>query len=299
MHCRDLLAELDYSNTKTSSHNDTLVFVGDLAAKGGVQNSVKTIDYIRSLDAWAVRGNHDQDIINWRNWMAQVEAAQGLTSNDLEAMATSPEGTPEALRHRWRDEHFQIAKALSKESFAWLSQRSLTLHVRSLHAYIVHAGLLPWTIPKGMGKGKGKGDVSTNNEGPIEIPQSVFDDALNLDEASSLVESASASAFVPLDTPSQQGRNKVDSELAILTVPLNRKPYTLLNMRSVLKNGAVTKSAKKGWPWAPIWNQVMAACQITLNGQSNPVGGRSSTTRGDEADASSMKPNQCRPLNVM
>jgi hypothetical protein len=67
---------------------------------------------------------------------------------------TVPDNVPQVLKHKWRDEHFRIAKAMSQESADWLKKRSMTLHIRSLHAYVVHAGLLPWTIPKNKGKKK-------------------------------------------------------------------------------------------------------------------------------------------------
>jgi len=302
---KDLLAELDYSQTVSARHNDTLVFVGDLGAKAGVEASVKTIDYIRSLDAWAVRGNHDQDVINWRNWMALQQTTNNLSPAALDGMAVSPEGAPEILRHKWRDEHFQIAKALSEESFAWLAGRSLTLHIRSLHAYVVHAGLLPWTIPKNIGKKKGKGVAVSLSEGSEDGAEYGFSEAattntLNITDTTSLLESASASTFAPISAPLQAGEatiNQVDPEISILTVPHNRDPYTLLEMRSVFKSGKVTKNAKKGWPWAPIWNQVMAGCQVTM------AGADSEDDEDDDAattvDASRVKPKQCRPLNVI
>jgi len=290
---KELLDELDYTNVPSSTSNDTLVFVGDLVAKHpDIQASLDTIDYVRGLNAWAVRGNHDQDVINWRNWLSSLDSQ---TYDQIEDMETPPTDVPEALKHKWRDEHYQIAKAMSQESASWLSSRSLTLHVRSLHTYIVHAGLLPWTVPKNIYKKKKDAQgASLDDEEGMEIPESVFDNTFNITENTPLLESSSSSYFVPT-TSSLLASNKLDPEMAILTVPLNRDPFTLLNMRSVKKNGKVTKNTKKGWPWAPIWNQVMATCQVTMSLSTT----KDMTRERRQTNIERVKPNQCRPLNVV
>lgn len=308
------LKELEYSPEVTTTHNDTLVFVGDLVAKHpDIRKSLETVAYIRSLpNAWAVRGNHDQDVINWRNWMTMSESYAALGADD----SAPPDDTPEALKHKWRDEHYRIAKALPQASADWMAERSLTLHIRSLHTYVVHAGLLPWTIPKGKGK-HGKGGYKTwGNEQGDETRKSTatdgeedtkkqrkrqeearrqldeededilasmdFTNSLNLtDEAVApssitLLESSTPDSFTPMPDatsadPSATGgkgrHDKLDPELAILAVPLNRKPYTLLEMRGLLRSGKVTKSNSKGQPWAPIWNRVMQSCKASLAGE--------------------------------
>ena len=292
----------------TTTHNDTLVFVGDLVAKHpDIRKSLETVAYIRSLpNAWAVRGNHDQDVINWRNWMTMSESYAALGADD----AAPPDDTPEALKHKWRDEHYRIAKALPQASADWMAERSLTLHIRGLHTYVVHAGLLPWTIPKRKGKhGKGgyktwddeQGSKSVDGEGESKkqrkrqekarrqldeedediLASMDFTNSLNLTvnavlpSSMALLESSAPDNFTPMpdatsaDPSATGGKGKhdqLDPELAILAIPLNRKPYTLLEMRGLLKSGKVTKSNSKGQPWAPIWNRVMQSCKASLAG---------------------------------
>lgn len=266
---RELLSELDYTNQTTDQHNDTLVFVGDLVAKHpSIQASLDTVDFVRSLgpSVHAVRGNHDQDVINFRSYL-EATSLVGVSENqegeqeESTELSEPPEDAPALLKHKWRDEHYRIARALPKESAKWLESLSLTLHIRSLHAYVVHAGLLPWTIPRNSHK---HGDVHTMDDDPLMDALEALDmsEASKLLPTSDLSVSSSLSMFEPILGDESTALGQADPELAILTaVKGNRDPYTLLNMRSVTKKGKVSKDNKKGKPWAPIWNTVMKACQ--------------------------------------
>lgn len=147
--CRAFLRELDYSHDQTRHHNDSLVFVGDLVAKHpDIKSSLDTVKYIRSLNAYSVRGNHDQAVLDWRAWMERSQLEGLGTTEDVEVSSEEsepeqpPQNVPTPLKHKWRDEHFRIAKQMSQASADWLAKRSMTLHIRSLHTYVVHAGLL-------------------------------------------------------------------------------------------------------------------------------------------------------------
>lgn len=320
---RAFLRELDYSPDQTRHHNDTLVFVGDLVAKHpDIKSSLETVKYIRSLNAWAVRGNHDQAVLDWRTWMERsqleglgttedVGTSSSLLASEQEEDEEPPKDVPQVLKHKWRDEHFRIAKSMSQASADWLKRRSMTLHLRSLHSYVVHAGLLPWTIPKN--KGKKKKVHTQSKDGEIEEEEEMEDDPVDLDflsglnftnefgisEGTSLLESSSETSFIPVTSslPSDvtaQKKKDLDPEMAILTVPLNREPFTLLEMRGLKKNGKVTKSTKKGEAWAPIWNQVMRGCQQSIDAESETDGAEDAQVEADK-----MRPGQCRPLSVM
>lgn len=319
LHLRRFLELLDYSEPGSNIHNDTLVFVGDLVAKHpDISKSLETVDYIRSLNAFAVRGNHDQDVINWRSLM---DASTSFTAELIQKgqeLEEAPEDVPQTMKHKWRDEHYKIAANMGKDSMNWMKERSLTLHIRSLHTYVVHAGLLPWTIPKNTKKGKHKGEFSTQDEADDILSNLDFGNYLGIVANTSLASSSADDSFVPIvpalpakgSTPTLD--DKLDPEIAILTVPLNRKPYTLLEMRSLKKNGKVTKSNKKGRPWAPIWNQVMAACHQTLKGNTGLANGNATVeetavekrkhkkrqAEEDEAETLS-RPKECRPLSVV
>jgi len=272
---------------------------------------------------------------------ADIEDDSSATAQDDQS---PPEEVPQHLRHKWRDEHFRIAKQMSQKSADWLAKRSMTLHIRSLHAYVVHAGLLPWTIPKNKGKKK----VHTQNdkdEDTVDFLQDLdFSNEFDIGPDTPLLESSNATEFVPVSTAtdtnvspsaSKSKNRDFDPEIAILTVPLNRKPFTLLEMRGIKKNGKVTKDSRKGVPWAPIWNQVMKGCQQTISVDSYADGEaeddqemeteedqlreedeerkkgkkhvkkmlkqkqKHPRKRQNEIDAEKMNPGQCRPLNVM
>jgi hypothetical protein len=263
------------------------------------------------------------------------------TQEEQDQELAPPEEVPQHLRHKWRDEHFKIAKQMSQKSADWLAKRSMTLHIRSLHTYVVHAGLLPWTIPKS--KGKKKVHTQDDEANSTDFLQNLdFSNEFGITPDTPLMDSSSDIEFLPISTrpdtsaagsASQSKKKDLDPEIAILTVPLNRKPFTLLEMRGIKKNGKVTKDSKKGVPWAPIWNQVMKGCQQTISATSetddgDPVDEQESndqlreedeeerkkgkkhmkkmqkkmlhlTQRQADLEAEKMKPGQCRPLNVV
>lgn len=283
---QDLLSDLDFNG---KGRNDTLVFVGDLVAKHpNIQASLDTVDYIRSLpNTYAIRGNHDQDVLNWRKWLSATQTPDEMAA--VYQTSEPPADLPTVLKHKWRNEHHQIAATMSADAARWLHGLSLTLHIRSIHTYIVHAGLLPWVIPKNKNK-----HATATAASALHALQLAADMLADLDfpneygisDDTNWLQSTSPSSFEPATSASLDASKSgsLDPEMAILlSVPQNREPYTLLEMRSLLKSNVVTKSAKKGRPWAPIWNTVMAGCQLLSEEQST-----ASTNR-----------HKCRPLNVV
>ncbi len=117
---------------------------------------------------------------------------------------------------------------LAKHSYLYLLELPLVLHIPSLHAIAVHAGLLP--------------------NDPLK---SSSDASQPLVSASSL----------GVDTEVA----RTSEEISILIdVPQNQDPWTLLNMRSVYttgkRKGKVTKSSKNGTPWSDVWKDEMQRC---------------------------------------
>jgi hypothetical protein len=83
------------------------------------------------------------------------------------------------------------------------------------------------------------------------------------------------------------------SEVALLqTIPQNRDPYTLLNIRSVLKDGKVTKKANKGTPWSEIWHEEMSRCTGAGSDVEDEEGGSE-----DEEGIERAEENEKRALN--
>lgn len=153
--------------------------------------------------------------------------------------------------------------------YEYLLKLPLTLHIPSLHTFVVHAGLLPMDPTKSL----------TDPTQPLNV--------------------AAQSQF----TDPYAGR--ITEELSILmSVPQNADPYTLIEMRSVYthgkKAGKVTKNGKKGKPWSDVWNKEMKRCSRAsseeLEERDGEVWQARSGDDNDEQDESSMN---CSPVNVV
>lgn len=97
---------------------DSLVFVGDLVAKG--PDSQGVVRRARELGAMAVRGNHDEVCLRW--WRARRDG------NDPPTLGSK---------------HMAACKAMEEPEWRWLD--ALPLHVRlpEHDVIVVHAGLVP------------------------------------------------------------------------------------------------------------------------------------------------------------
>ncbi|GAA5937931.1 uncharacterized protein JCM15063_005416 [Sporobolomyces koalae] len=84
------LFRLLYRISYTPSH-DTLVHTGDILSKSTLDNSLTTIALLRKLGAKGVRGNHDQKVLEWRNWMNELgplNQTAAAPADDLDESAT-------------------------------------------------------------------------------------------------------------------------------------------------------------------------------------------------------------------
>ena len=118
---------------------------------------------------------------------------------------------------------------MSKDQYIYLVDLPLSLHIPSLHTFIIHAGILPVNPLK---------SVSDPSQ-PLVIA----------DETDSVSSEAA----------------RLKEELSLMfDIPQNNDPWTLINMRSVYtkgkKKGQITKSTKKGTPWSEIWQSEMSRC---------------------------------------
>ncbi|KAJ9105804.1 hypothetical protein QFC19_003372 [Naganishia cerealis] len=242
--------------------HDKLIHVGDVIAKGPEPHAV--LDYLRKNRVKGVRGNHDEKVIEWGSWMRWAgkgyRSGSTVRSNDddeewksfiddlddqfppdldsEELSDTQREQLEKTLAAKaksfpkswsWRSEHWKIARGLSKENYQYLVDLPLTLHLPSVHSIVVHAGLLARDPTK----------KATSKDQPY----------------------AAAIASGVTDTAQPGSLTRAQAEVALLrTIPQNRDPYTLLNIRSVLKDGETTKNANKGTPWSDIWQEEMSTC---------------------------------------
>ncbi|KAK7696264.1 hypothetical protein QCA50_000917 [Cerrena zonata] len=310
-----LLTSLSYK-----PHNDILVFAGDLLAKSTLSGSLSFLEFLAqnhysSLDGqqkqeriFAVRGNHDQFVVQWRTWrdwftklnipldsrsdrkhavtngqdflnLIEAEWAVEKTREESDAeewvsvIRKRAEGTwreewwkripmPGTGKHKqeWRmfGDHYFLAREMSTEQASYLTSLPLILHIPSMHFFVVHAGLLPYDV---------RFPPSDSRQPLAHLPRLTSD--LNTDPY----------AFIHSDTPSRQLRimsrtedtqqvaSKDDRTLrelqehSLLTdIPQNNDWWNVLNIRSVRKNGKVSKDGDIGKPWSKFWNGQMERC---------------------------------------
>ena len=97
---------------------DVLVFLGDLVTKG--PDSQGVVQMARELGAYTVRGNHDYEVLRWREAL----------NNGERAPSTPPE-------------HCRIAQQLSNEDYQWLRLSPWYIVCEDLETLFVHAGFVP------------------------------------------------------------------------------------------------------------------------------------------------------------
>ncbi|KAF5391667.1 hypothetical protein D9757_002370 [Collybiopsis confluens] len=238
--------------------SDVLISVGDIVAKGPYSGSMGVLDFMSSHNITAVRGNHDQMVIEWRAWLDWIHSLHG-GSRWLSAVR---ERWKEAQRHGvddvdkwvakqtkldkkywkfWKKlpngwklfgDHFSIAENMTHEQYEYMLQRPLMLHVPHAHTFIVHAGIL----------------ASDPNYNPGHKRQPLAHvPKLPKGDESVIGERDRINALRELQ------------ELAILSdVPQNTIPWNTLNMRRLL-DSEVTRT-KEGTPWKKLYNRDMRRC---------------------------------------
>lgn len=72
MHGRALLHKVHYSPKR-----DFLIHVGDVLTRGPEKGSMSMLNFLSSRNITGVRGNHDQQVIEWRGWIDWVLSHRG------------------------------------------------------------------------------------------------------------------------------------------------------------------------------------------------------------------------------
>ncbi|PON24880.1 hypothetical protein TGAM01_v206389 [Trichoderma gamsii] len=124
-----LLKKVDFNTSK-----DHLIAVGDMINKG--PDSAGVISRLMSLNASAVRGNHEDRILLS---LAEAENLSGV-SKDLASLHDED--------RRGQKEFLATGRKLKKEHVEWLSKLPVILAVEPLNMFIVHAGLVPGVKPE-------------------------------------------------------------------------------------------------------------------------------------------------------
>ncbi|KAJ8468776.1 hypothetical protein ONZ45_g17121 [Pleurotus djamor] len=243
-----LLKSLNYNE-----QTDSLIFVGDILAKGPHKGSMAVLSYMAEHNVTGVRGNHDQKIIEWRGWIDWVHQfpdgkrwlidVERDWNNAAVGEDELDEWTDELLKKRksrWSKtipkgwvifgDHYRIARAMSKDEYAYLLALPLKLHIPHAHAFIVHAGLLPLD-PRYK---------ASDSRQPLAHVPKIGRTALKGDKYIEKLRQA--------------------QELSVANdLKQNANPWVNLNMRGVTKNHDVTRS-HEGKPWSELWNRDMEKC---------------------------------------
>ncbi|KAL5504430.1 hypothetical protein ACEPAH_8505 [Sanghuangporus vaninii] len=231
---------------------DHLIHAGDIVAKGPLDGSLDVLTFVTKHNITGIRGNHDQMVIGWRAWIENVLSQAGgrywleklekkkkkereAYLKDLKkALKKGKEEEWKRIPDDWEfmGDHYTVARSMNDEQAYYLRNLPLVMHIPRLHAFVVHAGLLPLDprrsatstrqplarVPEGEDKGKGK------KEDVIE-------------------------------------RLRMAQEEGILDdIPQNKDPWNIMNVRSILKDNSISKDSKKGSAWAPLWNSIVSRC---------------------------------------
>ncbi len=103
--------------------SDTLVFVGDLIARG--PDSLGVLDLVRETGGIVVRGNHEDRLLAWRRAMQARARGEFALAPDLGRL------------------HGEIARSLREEDWALLEATPVTWLLEQNKTLVVHAGLVP------------------------------------------------------------------------------------------------------------------------------------------------------------
>lgn len=234
------------------TQKDVLIHLGDLTTKGPLQDSLAVLSFMESNQILGVRGNNDQEVLEWRAWMDWIVSQPGgrewlievddhwsdyelaLEKGDMSALDLPPSSMKKPdwgnkVPKGWKPlgDHYQVARAMSRSQYSYLRSLPLVLYAPAGHVFFVHAGLLAADPSR----------KPTHPKQPLShwplIKQRKHDIAA--------IQKA-------------QG-------LALLSeIPQNQDPWVVQNLRSVRKKGKPTRSSNKGTPFSDLWNEIMSKC---------------------------------------
>ncbi|ESA43803.1 Ser/Thr protein phosphatase, variant [Neurospora crassa OR74A] len=163
---RSLLDKISFDNT-----TDHLILAGDLVTKG--PDSKGLVQFARDIGASAVRGNHDDKVLEAAKWLGRIKQGKngwGKTENQRDSVREDDEEMFEeeeakdsveiSGRRRTKKpkgvkpEHIAVARSLTVSQLHWLASRPIILRVGHLYGaktapwnakevVVVHGGLIP------------------------------------------------------------------------------------------------------------------------------------------------------------
>jgi hypothetical protein len=228
---------------------DVLISAGDIVAKGPLDGSMSVLSYMAEHNVTAVRGNHDEKVIEWRSWIQWIHSLPAgkrwlrtLHNRFTEAQASSPhdidpeewvneQKSKDRKRNsnnvKWWDRipegwtlfgpHYDIARKMSDAEYRYMMERPLRIHIPHAHTYIAHAGILA---------SNPKYETHDHRQPLARMPE------------------------LPHDVASQPKKHTKEwenalrhvQELAVLSqIPQNKDPWVIQNIRGVTDDGKVTR----------------------------------------------------------
>ncbi|KAK3489355.1 Metallo-dependent phosphatase [Neurospora hispaniola] len=163
---QSLLDKISFDNT-----TDHLILAGDLVTKG--PDSKGLVQFARDIGASAVRGNHDDKVLEAAKWLGRIKQGKkewGKTENEGDSVREDDEEMSEeeeakdsveisGRRRRKKPkgvkpEHIAVARSLTLSQLHWLASRPIILRVGHLsgaktapwnakEVVVVHGGLIP------------------------------------------------------------------------------------------------------------------------------------------------------------
>ncbi|KAG6335666.1 hypothetical protein ID866_3424 [Astraeus odoratus] len=237
----DLLTKIAYR-----PESDTLIHLGDIVTKGSIEGSLAILSFMSTKNIMGVRGNNDQDVIQWwawrdwiqsfaggREWLDNIDREYPLRDND-EELPLDPEFWSWSQNRDWEKRipqgwklfgrHYNVARAMSREHYDYLRSLPIVMHAPNGHTFFVHAGML----------------AADPNRKPTHPSQPL-------------------SHWPSTRTTKKTVIRSLQETALLQDVPQNKDPWVLLNMRGVEEDGTVTKESG-GTPWPELWNDVMDRC---------------------------------------
>lgn len=180
----------------------------------------------------AVRGNHDQSVIEWRAWMhwinTQPGGARWLEETSAEWFTVENQGLDNWINKKkkkkdkwwqkipqgWKifDVHYAVAQAMSEAEYAYLRSLPYVIHAPNAHAFIVHGGLL-----------------ASNPKHPYDDPRQPLASIPQLPECCGSMLNGT------------QMLREIQERQILTKVPQNTVPWNVLNIRSLVDD-EVTRS---------------------------------------------------------
>ncbi|KAJ2848953.1 hypothetical protein IWW36_002969 [Coemansia brasiliensis] len=121
--------------------SDQVVLVGDLVAKG--PDSLGVVNKARSIGAWGTRGNHDDRVVRWGDFLQGP--GKGLSESDLESLQSS--GDLPYDDFEIGGDHYDIASTMPACDFSYLARfpTMIVLPPPYNEWVVAHGGIVPTT----------------------------------------------------------------------------------------------------------------------------------------------------------